>query len=307
MNHELWQARFREHLEIRGRAARTVRSYQDILKPFLTFLEAAGLSSLSELTAELLEAYRVELFSRRHRGRALSRAYQVTNLAGIKAFLGFLARAGHLAVDLSTALELPRVPRSLPKVILTEAEVRQLLERQDLTSALGVRNRALLEVLYGTALRNAEVLGLQLTQVDLEARLVRVERGKGGKSRVVPLGEEARFWLSEYLVRARPLLVGARPCAHVFLTSRQQPFSRNTLTAAVRRLAREAGLTKRVTPHVLRHSCATHMLRRGAGLRHLQKMLGHETPTSTQIYTHVEVSDLRRVLERCHPRERRQP
>ena len=176
MNHELWLERFREHLEIRGRAARTVQTYQDVVKPFLEFLESAGLGSLSDLTGDLLEEYRVHLYSRRHRGRPLARATHASNMSGLKAFVGFLNRAGYLAVDLATSLELPHVPRSVPRVILTETEVRQLLERQDLDSALGVRNRALLEMLYGTALRNAELIGLKLPEVDFEGRMVRVER-----------------------------------------------------------------------------------------------------------------------------------
>lgn len=304
MNRLLWEERFGAYLGVRGRSPETVRTYRRVLRPFLEFIEAYGLSSLSDLTPDLLEEYRVHLFSRRFRGRPLSRSYQVLNLAGVKAFLAFLHHAGYLPLDLGARLELPATPRNVPRAILTEAEVRMLLECQDLETPFGVRNRAILELLYGTAMRNMELVQLKLYELDLVSGLVRIERGKGGRSRVVPLGEESRFWLSEYLKRSRPLLGGPVVCQQVFLTSRHQPFSGHTLTVLVARLAREAGLRQRVTPHALRHSCATHMLRRGAGLRHLQKMLGHQTPTSTQIYTHVEVSDLRRVLERCHPRER---
>jgi integrase/recombinase XerD len=133
---------------------------------------------------------------------------------------------------------------------------------------------------------------------------VRVRRGKGGKSRVVPLGEEACAWLEEYLRRGRPrLLRGSSPW--LFLTRKGRPVNRAHLAWIVRQAAARAGLGKHVTPHVLRHCCATHMLRRGAGLRHLQELLGHSLASSTQRYTRIEVSDLRKVLARCHPRERR--
>ena len=168
-----------------------------------------------------------------------------------------------------------------------------------------VDDRALLEVLYGTALRNGEVCSLTLDQVDLAQHLVRLQKGKGNKGRVVPLGQEAQVWLELYLEKVRPGLLRNPALTFLFLDRwGHKALLRATVSKIVRDLGRRAELGKVVTPHILRHSCATHMLRRGAGLRQIQRLLGHEQLSSTEHYTRVEVSDLRRLLTRCHPRER---
>ncbi|MEW6280687.1 MAG: tyrosine-type recombinase/integrase, partial [Candidatus Eremiobacterota bacterium] len=238
----------------------------------------------------------------KYRGRPLSLATQQSRLAAVKAFFRFAVRRGFVLLDVAAALELPRVKRGLPTV-LTEAEMLRLLNVSDTRCLLGVRDRTLLEVLYGTGLRNSELCALTLDACDLAVPALRILWGKGGKSRVVPLGEEALAWLEAYLGQVRPRLVRSAE-ARVFLNRDGQPLKRGTLIDLVRRIARKVDLKKRVTPHVLRHSMATHMLRRGAGLRHLQALLGHSSSAVTEHYTKVEVSDLRRVLRRCHPRER---
>ena len=164
----------------------------------------------------------------------------------------------------------------------------------------------MLELFYGTALRNSELSHLTTDQVDLPNRELRLV-GKGGRARVLPLGETAAHWLGLYLVRGRPRAQGGQPDANrlVFRTLHGQPYDRGRVAKMVRQAARAAGIKKRVTPHLLRATCVTHMLRHGAGLRSLQELLGHESLDTTQRYTRLEVSDLRRTVERCHPRERR--
>ena len=299
-----WQERFREHLLVRQWSPRTIATYVSELKPLLAFLQTQGLASLASLTRDHLEAYRTRLYYERFRGKALALSTQRVRFGAVKQFVRFLTRQNLLLLDVAAQLELPKAPRGLPRVLLTESETRQLLEAPDLTQALGVRDRTILEVLYGTGIRNSELGQLTLDQVDLERQVLRIDHGKGDKPRVVPMGDEALAWLEEYLTRIRPGLARASEEECVFLSSRGRPFRRTELAEVVARWARRAGLTKRVTPHVLRHCCATHMLRRGAGLRHLQVLLGHSSPETTQRYTLVEVSDLRRVLMRCHPRER---
>lgn len=301
---QLWQERFREHLAVRQWSARTIDTYTAELRPCLAFLQAQGLTSLAGLTREHLEAYRTHLYYQRFRGRALALSTQRVRFGAVKQFVRFLVRTRVLLLDLTQELDLPRAPRGLPRVLLTESETRRLLEAPDTSLPLGVRDRTILEVFYGTGIRNSELGRLRLDQVDLERQVLHIDHGKGNKARVVPLGEEALAWLEEYLTRVRPGLVSDPEQELVFVSARGRAFRRTELAQVVARWARRSGLTKPVTPHVLRHCCATHMLRRGAGLRHLQVLLGHASPETTQQYTRVEVSDLRKVLLRCHPRER---
>lgn len=302
---ELWRARFEDYLKVRY-SQDTVNNYRRGLAPFLEFVQASGLTRLSEVTADFLEGYRTHLFYRRHprTGQSLSLGTQVAYLLAVKVFFRFASREGLVAYNPAAQLDLPSAPKVLPRV-LSEAEVLQLLETPDVRRPLGIRDRALVELLYGTALRNHELCALKLDQLELSRHLVRVPRGKGGKGRVVPLGEEAEVWLQTYLVRVRPQLVRNPALTHVFVDRwGQAGLQRAALTAILRKLTQASGLGKRVTPHTLRHSCATHMLRRGAGLRQLQTLLGHASLESTEHYTRVELSDLRKTLRRCHPRER---
>lgn len=300
-----WQAHFREYLAVvRGLSARTVETYAAELRPLLAYLERQGLTSLARLTRAHLEGYRLELSCQRHRDRPLTLSTMSLRLTAVKQFLRYLYRESYLLLDLAADLELPASRPRLPRTILSEREVIQLLEAPDLTTPEGIRDRTLLELLYGTALRNTELRHLRVDQVDREQGQLRLDHGKGGKPRILPLGEEALAWLEEYLDRVRPLWVKSADQPLVFPGFGREDLTRRWLAHQVRRLARQAGLEKTVTPHVLRHSCATHMLRRGANLRHLQQLLGHSDMNTTSLYTRVEVSDLAKVIERYHPRER---
>lgn len=305
LNLRLWQVRFGEHLELRGRSPRTVSLYVREAKHLFDYLRRQGLEGVGEVTREHLDGYRSELYYRRTRkDRPLSLKSQAVRLGAVKAFFQFLVRDRFLLTNPASALELPRIPRDLPPPLLSEEEVVRLMEAPDAAEPLGIRDRAILEVLYASAIRNAELRALDLDAVDLERRELRIVHGKGGKSRVVPLGEEAAAWLQEYLEHVRPELARRTSATALFLSWRGTRLSSSSLGDLVHRSARAAGLDKHVTPHLLRHCCATHMLRRGAGIRHLQGLLGHESTASTQRYTRVEISDLHRVLRRCHPRER---
>ena len=265
------------------------------------------MASWTQAPRDFIEEYRGRLFYRKHSktGKALSVGTHVARLMAVKIFFRFLVREGFLMANPTAQLELPRRKTPLPEV-LSEFEVVRLLEFPDTMTLSGIRDRALLELLYGTALRNSEVCSLTLDQVDLERHQVRLQKGKGNKGRVVPLGEESQAWLERYLDQVRPQWLRSPGLTAVFLDRcGHKALSSNGLAQIVRGLARAAQLGKAVSPHVLRHSCATHMLKRGASLRHIQQLLGHSSLTSTEHYTRVEISDLRRVLTRCHPRERK--
>ena len=307
METEVWRERFRDWLTVRYASPDTVRNYLAGLVPFFEFIQGLGLASWTQATRDVIEEYRGRLFYRKHSktGKALSVGTHVARLMAVKIFFRFLVREGFLMANPTAQLELPRRKTPLPEV-LSEFEVVRLLEFPDTMTLSGIRDRALLELLYGTALRNSEVCSLTLDQVDLERHQVLLQKGKGNKGRVVPLGEESQAWLERYLDHVRPQWLRSPGLTAVFLDRwGHKALSSNGLAQIVRGLARAAQLGKAVSPHVLRHSCATHMLKRGASLRHIQQLLGHSSLTSTEHYTRVEISDLRRVLTRCHPRERK--
>ncbi len=305
LDEELWAERFRQHMEVRGWSAHTVATYLASLRLFFEFLQERGTASLSVVTRELLESYRTDLFYRKKTsGRYTSLTTQRVRLTAVKTFFRFLARRGFMLVDLAADLELPKKPDGLPTV-LTEAETERLLAVPDPTTLLGVRDRTILEVLYGTGIRNGELCALNLDCCDLAVPALRILWGKGRKSRVVPLGEEALAWLEAYLGQVRPRFAAGPEEQGVFLGRGGRRLKEGDLIRLMGRLSDKCGLAKRVTAHVLRHSMATHMLRRGAGLRQLQVLLGHASSETTDHYTRVEIADLRRVVLRCHPRERR--
>ncbi|MHB2018412.1 MAG: tyrosine-type recombinase/integrase [Candidatus Xenobia bacterium] len=304
-NVELWRSRFVEYMAMRGWTRRTQESYGNQVRPFLDFVDACGVTALSGITHETVEGYRAHLFERRQPdGRPLMLRTQAVALSAVKAFLRFLWRERFILMDPGAGVDLPRVPKILPRQILSEAEVRQLLEGVALEPPVGLRNRAILELLYGTAMRATELCLLTLDSMDFKRREVRIYEGKGGKSRVVPLGDEARVWMESYLELERPHLLRSKAETALFLTWRGKPMIRGTVEQMVHQVADQVGMTKRVVPHMLRHSCATHMLAHGADTRHIQELLGHASLATTQLYVKLEVSNLRRVLVRCHPRER---
>jgi integrase/recombinase XerD len=310
MNSQALVSEFQEFLEVRNFAVTTVSLYTREALQFLEFLLRIGLSSVTAITKAHLEQYRLEIFYLRgkpkskNKGQPLAMSTQSLRLVAVCKFITFLVHAEYLLVDVAAGFQFPKKPDVLPRAVLSERETLTLLLTPDVSHLLGVRDRAILEVLYGTGIRNAELRSLTLGQLDQGRQLLRV-LGKGSKERVVPFGEEAEIWLEEYLNKVRPLLLRDPHNPWIFLTTNGRRFCCFDLITIVARLAKKAGLTKTVTPHVLRHSCATHMLSRGADLRYLQALLGHSNIGTTEVYTRVDVADLRRVILRCHPRERK--
>jgi integrase/recombinase XerD len=238
----------------------------------------------------------------RLRARGLRASSVARRLSSLRGFFRHLVRDGALAHDPTELIERPRLSRPLPKT-LSRAAASALVEGPDATSLRGLRDRALLEVLYATGMRASECLGLRLEDVNLSAGYV-VCTGKGRKQRLVPLGAEAIAWTRTYLERARPRHTQRHDGGRLFVNPRGRALSRQSLWTIVRRAARRAGLPATVSPHVLRHSFASHLLEGGADLRAVQAMLGHADIATTQIYTHLPSAALKRMYREFHPRAR---
>lgn len=288
---------------MQGFSARTVGDYAAELPSLFAFLEERGSPKLSSVTRDDLDAYRRHLYTLEFRGKRIGMGAQARRIRAVKSFFSYLTDQAVILVNPAAHLRNPKVPRTLPRQLLSEGETEQLLGSSDITTPLGIRNRTILELLYATAIRNTELRELETDDVDLERLELFVARGKGAKSRRLPFGEEAAAWLEDYLLNARPLLAGPGSAQLLFLSSGGRQIDRGRLSGLVRKAAVACGLDKHVTPHLLRHCCATHMLRRGAGIRQLQSLLGHASLNTTQLYTRVDISDLHKAVSQYHPRE----
>jgi integrase/recombinase XerD len=285
---------FLEYLTVeKGLARNTILSYARDVRKFLGFLKAGKLvwNRVSEET--------IVRFIHRESRAGLSARSLARLISALRSFFKFLVLSGFVKKDPSSQLTTPSTWLSLPK-FLTVKEVEELIRAPDDKKPRGVRDRAMLEVLYGSGLRVSELASLKLAEVNLGDGFL-ICRGKGGKERIVPLGRSACGAVAKYLAEVRPLVVsGERD--ELFLSRRGKPFTRQGLWKLIRQHAREAGLAAKISPHVLRHSFATHLLERGADLRSVQLMLGHSQITTTQIYTHVSRERIRRVYDQFHPR-----
>ena len=278
----------------RGLSEHTLAAYRRDLKALSSWARAQG-SAPDRLSRADLQAYLGEQLARARAPRSVARS-----LSCLRNFYRYLLREGRRSDDPTLELEGPKQGRPLPKT-LSEGDVEALLGAPDLDDALGFRDRCMLEVLYACGLRVSELVGLTLNQISLNQGVLRV-LGKGGKERLVPIGEEALHWLQRYLREARRELLGARASEVLFPSRRGRPMTRQTFWHRIKGHARRAEIRAPVSPHVLRHAFATHLVNHGADLRVVQLLLGHSDLSSTQIYTHVARARLRRLHERHHPR-----
>jgi integrase/recombinase XerD len=279
-----------------GASRNTLAAYRRDLADFLRFVTSRRLEPAS------VAADDVVTWLERLRGRGLAAASVARRLSAVRGFYRHLLREGVVQRDPTEHLDTPRATRPLPRALSREAETL-LVEAPDTRHAAGVRDRAALELLYATGMRASECLGLRLEDLNLSAGYV-VCTGKGAKQRLIPVGAEALAWVRRYLRDVRPHHTRRRDSGHLFVNPRGAALSRQSLWTLVRRAAAVAGLKRRVSPHMLRHSFASHLLEGGADLRSVQAMLGHADIATTQIYTHLPTAALRRMYRDFHPRAR---
>jgi integrase/recombinase XerD len=293
-----------DHLVVeRGLSENTLRSYRRDLDRYLAYLAGRGIGGLDEVTEPIVAEFLAVLRAGEDGYPPLAASSAARALVAARGLHRFAVRDGQLTTDVAHHVHPPAPPRRLPKALPLD-RVEALIAACPTEELLGVRDRALLELLYSTGARISEAVGLDLDDVDLADRSA-VVHGKGGKQRLVPMGRPSVAALEAYLVRSRPALVQrGRGTPALFLNARGSRLSRQSAWQVLRNAAERAGVTEPVSPHTLRHSFATHLLEGGADVRVVQELLGHASVTTTQVYTLVTVDSLREVYTLAHPRAR---
>ncbi|MDI6809417.1 MAG: site-specific tyrosine recombinase XerD [Candidatus Eisenbacteria bacterium] len=287
---------FLEHLLLeRQYSPNTIDAYRRDLRSYLNVVKSRGIDSIDLLGRDGPGIFKDAL------GKLdISSSTIARKLSSLKSFHRFLRESLTLKEDVASTLRSPKQWKKIP-VVLSTGEVERLLSMPDVGKPLELRDKAMLELMYGTGMRESEVIGLKLIALDLSNEIVRCF-GKGKKERVVPVGSYARQYVGQYLESGRPSILGQRKCDYVFTTRRGKPLTRMAFWKRFSKYARMAGLPDGIHPHTLRHSCATHMLEGGADLRIIQELLGHSSISTTQIYTAVDAEYLREVHKTFHPR-----
>jgi len=294
---------FLQTMRMRNCSERTIRSWRYILVRFMQWCDQRGIECVSQVTAEHLTAYRRSLFHYRNpqTGRPLKFATQAHYLIPIRRWFCWLLENTWIDVDVSGQLELPKEEQRLPTGVLSADQVESLLNLPDIGQPLGLRDRAILETFYSTAIRCAELIELDVYDLNVERQIVTIQLGKGKKDRVVPIGLRAISWVTKYLRDVRPTFVAESGVTNLFVSSKGHAIHPNQLSALVRKYLLQVGITHRGACHLLRHTAATLMLENGADLRSLQLFLGHARLNTTQIYTHVSIQRLQDVHRKTHP------
>jgi integrase/recombinase XerD len=304
-----WVHAYLRWAEVSRLAVVSVQLRERALARFVVWAHERGVRDPRELTRAILEAYQRHLYLLRKRdGQPLGLRSQEQLIAALRGWCKWLTREGHIPANPAADLQLPRMPRTLPRVLLSVEQVCRLLAEPDVEGLTGVRDRAMLELLYGTGMRRSELMKLQIADVDLTNGTVFIGQGKGRRDRYVPMGDSAVHWIRRYLAEVRPLITASQANAPtawtLFLTDYGEPFEKSRLTDLVARYLRAIGVEHGAC-HALRHACATHMLEAGADLRFIQALLGHADLNTTQIYTHVAIGKLAAVHAATHPAARR--
>lgn len=293
--------RYREALCIQGYSPRTVQRRESSVRRFVHWCEERGLERPQEITKPILERYQRRLYhARKANGQPLSLGAQNNQMEDVKQFFKWLTRENYLLYNPASELVLARTTRRLP-VVLSVEEIAQLLAQPDLESPYGLRDRALLEVLYSTGIRRFELCQLRQSDVNLSRQTLFVRQGKGGYDRLLPLGARAADWVAQYQQRARPQLLRDLHEPTLFLNDYGEVFAANKLGDRVKHYLRQAGIDAPGSCHLLRHAMATHMLENGADSRFIQVLLGHRQLNTTQLYTHVAIRRLQEVHAATHP------
>jgi integrase/recombinase XerD len=298
----LYRSAYLEWMGVISMSAHTVRCHDSGLLKFIAWCDERGLTQPQEITLPMIERYQKHLYHyRKSNGQALSLGSQIAALKPIRPWFKWLTRNRYIGMNPASELVLPKKPSSLPRSILSLAEIENILNQCDVGTPLGMRNRAMFEVLYSSGIRRMEAVQLKLWDIDIERGTLMVRHGKGNKDRLLPLGERACAWLRRYIEDVRPLLESGNDDGILFLYELGGAIPPDRLSDLVKRHMQNAGVPYVGACHLFRHACATHMLEGGADIRFIQEMLGHVCLDTTQIYTRVSIDKLKAIHTATHP------
>jgi len=291
---------FIQHAKVLNTSKRTIEIREIFNRKFITWCDERGLNHPADITKPILERYQRHLYlKRKANGQPLSVSSQLNYLASIKAYFRWLAKSNHILYNPASDLDLPKVGKRLPKNILQASEVDEILNGINIKSDNGIRDRAILEVLYSTGIRRKELSDLKLHNIDSERGILHVVAGKGDKDRIIPIGQRAISWVQKYTNDIRPLYVIGDSDNSLFLNNYGQGIGVSWLSRMVTAYIKKIG--KKGSCHLFRHTMATLMLENGADIRYIQMMLGHADLRTTQIYTQVSIAKLKDIHEATHP------
>lgn len=287
---------FLEYLSVeRGLAKNTIEAYKRDLKSYIYFLRKKNIIDINSSNRAIIVAYLLQMQKSGKASSSISRT-----CAALRSFYQFLFREHVISEDPTIDLDTPKLEQRLPKVLNTE-EVEKLLSQPDITTPLGLRDKSMLELLYATGMRVSELISLSVEDVNLETGFLRC-MGKGSKERIIPVGSIALEYLKEYLSSVRKQLLNGKESKKLFFNRQGNPMTRQGFWKIIKKYSKQAGIYKKITPHTLRHSFATHLLENGADLRAVQEMLGHADISTTQRYTHLTQNRIKQIYDKTHPR-----
>jgi integrase/recombinase XerD len=299
-----------DYMKLRSYSVWTQDKYQRIVQVFLNWLlSEKSIERIQDVTKEVLREYENKIYSEKRikDNQPESLGTKGGKIGALKCFFKFLAKRHHILYNPAADLDYPVMRREALKDTLKEREIQKILECPKGDTPVQIRDRAILELFYSTGIRNAELRNIRVEDFDSQQRELKIKHAKGyfgERQRVLPVGRLATAWIEEYLKNSRPKLMTKESTDFLFVSRFGRKLGGDTTWEVVKKYAMLAGIKKKVWPHLLRHSFATHLLRHGADIRHVQELLGHQSIDSTQIYTKIEISDLKKVHQKTHPRER---
>jgi len=302
-----FRERYLEWMGIRNYSDKSAESRELYINYFMAWCEERGLTQPCEITKQIIERYQRYLYHyRKENGEPLSFQSQYSRLGALRAFFKYLSKQNYILYNPAADIELPKLEKRLPKHILTIEEVETVLDVADITTATGLRDRAILEVFYSTGIRRMELINLRLYDLDRERGTLMVRLGKGKKDRMVPIGQRAIDWCDKYLMETRPQLCIGIDEETLFLTHLGECFTPARMSQLVRNIINKSDVGKKGSCHLFRHTMATVMLENGADIRYIQEMLGHAKVDTTQIYTQVSIRRLKEIHTATHPAKGRE-
>jgi len=293
---------FLDHLHTIGYAETTIHNYRVNFRPFLRWLKTQAIDTPSSLTEEIIRDYQQYLYKDYRPDRSLNLSYQVNLLKIIPPLCRWMVKNGILLTDPSVGLTMPKLPKQLPRDILTQREIRKIFSLPNIKTPCGYRDRLILELFYATGIRRTELINLSMGDINTQKRELFIRLGKGRKDRITPVPRKTTTLAETYIRDIRPVLLKKNQTDALFLNDWGTPITRNSLYRIMKKYINRANFRKRITTHSFRHTCATHLLKNRADIRVIQELLGHESLSTTQRYTHVDITDLKRMIDKHHPR-----